>query len=531
MQALRKFLAWTFAFTSFVCLRIAVSGISSLVHRHYDHYHLSSLRTLLLVLVGPVLFTVQAAVFGVAWWTIWRDKLSARGWGIAASLTVILFPLSFAFLIVYYSRSISASELLLQLRHTSVLLAIGVTGLVVFWRRYDPTTPASGHQRLRIPGDGTSDLLNKAVVFLIFAVSFGAYSWWIRWLRVQGDFAYRDIWYRLVVATCVAFAVATFHELGHTLTGLALGMKLRAFLVGPLQWRMRGGKWEFQFNPAGIVSVGGATGVVPRRADLPRWCFVCMATAGPLTTLVTGALALWVALATVGNLSIQAREPLALFGAWSLLLLPLNLLPFRTADSYSDGAQIYQLLSKGPWGDFHRVVAVVGSTLVSPLRPRDFDIRTIQRAAHGITQGRQGLILRLYAYIHFLDLGKLTEAGEVLHEAESIYQESASNIPPELHTDFVFGNAYARRDAVAAREWWMRLEAKKPTRFNSDYWRAYSSLLWIEGNLQEANEAGEKANALAQQLPMVGAYEFDRYCCSLIRKALNEAAPVTVTAL
>jgi len=206
----------------------------------------------------------------------------------------------------------------------------------------------------------------------------------------------------------------------------------------------------------------------------------------------------------------------------------VNLVPLRIQGSYTDGAQIYQLLSDGPWGDFHRVGAVVGSSLVTPLRPRDYDIQAILRAAHRITQGTQGLILRLYAYFYFLDHGRIFEAGEALREAESIYHQSASDISAELHTEFVFGNAYVRRDAAAAREWWTRMEAKKPTRFNADYWRADSALHWIEGNMKEANAAWAKSNALAQQLPKAGAYEFDRYCCSLLGKALDEASRMTL---
>jgi hypothetical protein len=49
-------------------------------------------------------------------------------------------------------------------------------------------------------------------------------------------------------------------------------------------------------------------------------------------------------------------------------------------------------------------------------------------------------------------------------------------------------------------------------------------LLWIEGKVQEANDAWKKCDALAQQLPKAGAYEFDRDCCSLLRKALDEAS-------
>ena len=511
MHTLRKYLSWVFAFTSVVCLQIALSSILHTIHPsilHPVHRHYA----LLLFLLVPTLFTILAAVFGVAWWTVWKGKPSARGWGIAASLTNILFPLS----IMVLTRSV---------RGHFVLLAVGVAGLIAFSRRYEqPSSTARAQENLRIPGDGTIDLVNKTAGVLIFVAGFAAYHWWLGWIRAKGFPVSHSFWDRSLMFVLIVFIIATLHELGHTATGLALGMKLRAFLVGPFQWRILGGKWSFQFNPVAILSGGGATGVVPATADFPRWRTLCMVAAGPLVTVVTGTCALWVAFSAKGDSAAQASVPLSLLGAWSLVLCAVNLVPLRIQGNYTDGAQIYQLLSDGPWGDFHQVAAVVGSSLVTPLRPRDLDIQAILRAAHSINQGTQGLILRLYSYVYFLDTGKISEAGEALREAESIYDRSASDIPAELHTEFVFGSAYVRRDAAAAREWWTRMEAKKPTRFNEDYWRANGALHWIEGDLKEANEAWEKANALAQQLPKAGAYEFDRYCCSLLRKALDEAS-------
>lgn len=507
MHTLRKYLSWVFAFTSLVCLQVALSSILHTIHpsiRHTVPRH----YTLLLFLLVPTLFTILAAVSGVAWWTVWKGRPSARGWGIAASLINILLPLP----IIYLSRTV---------RDIWMVLAIGVAGLVAFSRRYErPDSTARTQQNLRIPGDGTSDLVNKMLQFLIFAVGFAVYSWWLGWLRTKGVPISHNFGHRYLMVVLVVLIITTLHELGHTAAGLALGMKLRAFLVGPFQWRIRDGKWEFQFKPKEILSAGGATGVVPAVADFPRWCDLCMLAAGPFANLLTGIVALWIAFAAKGDSPVQAGGHFALFGAWSLVGCAVNLVPFRTKGNYSDGAQIYQLLSHGPWGDFHRVAAVIGSSLVTPLRPRDYDIQAILRAGHSITQG---LLLRLYAYFYLLDHGQILEAGEALREAESIYHQSASDIPAELHTEFVFGNAYVRREAAAAREWWARMEAKKPTRFNADYWRADSALHWIEGNLKEANEAWEKSNALAQQLPKAGAYEFDRYCGSLLRKALDEA--------
>jgi hypothetical protein len=376
---------------------------------------------------------------------------------------------------------------------------------------------------LRIPGDGTIDLVNKTAGGLIFALGFAAYYWWLAWLRAKGIPESQSFWYRNVITLLVLLIITTLHELGHTVTGLALGMKLRAFLVGPFQWHIRDGKWEFQFKPKEILLTGGATAVVPGTTDFPRSRYLCVVGAGPFATLLTGIFALWIAFAAKGDSLLQRQGQVALFGAWSLVIGTMNLLPFRTKGAYSDGAKIYQLLSHGPWEDYHRVAALVGSSLVTPLRPRDYDIAAILRAAHAISQGAQGLLLRLYAYSYFLDQGRILAAGEALREAGLIYRQSASG-PPELLTDFVFGTAYIWRDASVTRKWWTYMEANRPARFNADYWRANGALHWIEGDLKEANEAWEKANALAQQLPKAGAYEFDRYCCSLLRKALDEAS-------
>jgi hypothetical protein len=65
------------------------------------------------------------------------------------------------------------------------------------------------------------------------------------------------------------------------------------------------------------------------------------------------------------------------------------------------------------------------------------------------------------------------------------------------------------------------MEAKKPKRFNADYWLARSAYLWMEGRWEEARDAWEKGHALAEELPKFGAYEFDRYRYALLRKELD----------
>src|SRR5260370_36183626 len=106
----------------------------------------------------------------------------------------------------------------------------------------------------------------------------------------------------------------------------------------------------------------GGTGGVRRGGGFRRPLELCMLVGGFLINMSTGVLALAFSLSAMAPM--QARGPMALFGALSVVIGSTNLVPFRTADSYSDGAQIYQLFSKGPWGEYHRVIGLAGAGLV-----------------------------------------------------------------------------------------------------------------------------------------------------------------------
>ncbi len=507
MPTLRKFMCWTFAFLSVICLEI---GLTPILPALFHHRPLPPQRSLLVF----TLYCVFSAVFAAAWWTNLRRKAGARSLGIAAS-SINAF---IVFVLVFLGhRPIWGSA--------GVVLTLTIAGLVAFGRSFEhsrPTTNTADTQS--IPGDWTSRRVNKLAGLVMFVAGCGAYFWWTSWLKGQGVPAFHSNWEQIALTLFLPLIITTIHESGHAAAGLACGMKVRSFCFGPLQWRLRATKWEFHFAPKGILLAEGATAIVPASSKPSRWHYLCMTSAGPLINLLTGFAALLIALTVTRNPVVDYRGIVALFGAWSLALAAGNLVPFRTRNGYSDGATILQLLSGGPLADFNIAVSMIGSSLVSPLRPKDYDIGTLRRAANEIAQGRQGLLLRLYAFSHSLDCGRIREAAQALADAESVFDQSASDIPVELLTVFVFGNAFVRRDAVAARKWWERLQAANPTRFTADYWRAESALHWIEGDLKKANETWKKSDALAQKLPNAGAYEFGRHCCALLRRSLDEAA-------
>ncbi len=152
----------------------------------------------------------------------------------------------------------------------------------------------------------------------------------------------------------------------------------------------------------------------------------------------------------------------------------------------------------------------VGSGGATAPRPRDFDIRAMELAAATITKGAPAVHLKLLEFCHYLDSGRLWEATLALNEAEAVAQESGAEVPVEFYGDIVFGKAFVQRDPEGTRQWWERMEAEKPADFDADYWAARCAYLWMEGRPEEAREAWEQGNALAEQLPKGGAHEFKR---------------------
>lgn len=509
-------MSWIFAITAFTCLQITISFFPRSLA-------ISSGVPFWRLYLVPVVFFLMAAVFATAWWTIWRQKASARIWGAAASLINLLAGLWPIVLMMWPGRTFHVFGVRSILGALGLGTFLGIAGLFLFLRRTElPQPAAEGSSVVNIPGDGTNALLNKAASVIGIVAGGAAWYWWRLWIEAN-HVPYAEVPISVGVIFLAGFLAVLVHELGHTLTGVALGMKLRTFRAGPFVFQKLEGNWEFKFHLAGILGDTGGTGVVPTSPKLPLWHDVCVALAGPLANLVLGLAALGIACTAAPESSWQLAGFTALFGAFNIIVFATNLIPLKVGTNYSDGARIYQLLSRGPWADFHRVAGTVGSTLVTSLRPKDWDLEAMVRASHGIRTGAQGLVLRLWIHSHHLDCGQFEAARIALNDAEQVYRASASDIPTELYTVFVFGTALTR-NAEATSEWWSRMQAKNPTRFNVDYWRAKSAWHWMEGSFGEARQCLEKSDELASQLPHAGIYEFDRYCCNLLRDALDESA-------
>jgi hypothetical protein len=133
--------------------------------------------------------------------------------------------------------------------------------------------------------------------------------------------------------------------------------------------------------------------------------------------------------------------------------------------------------------------------MFTPLRPRDFDMEIIQRAARFVTHGRQAMHLRLFLFWHFFDAQQISEALDALREVELVYEKSPSNIIADLHANFIVGCALLQHDAERAHLWWDRMEAQKVVPRNADL-MARCALLWSEGHIEEAQQAWGDGNVM-----------------------------------
>ena len=531
MRRLRVFLRICFGYLTLISLVVSIFMVRTFIWM-YQHprantwfaqsdRQLSSAALIALSYFVRLIPLILAGVYGTAWWTLKHGRRSARSWGIAASVVVILTSagLVTARLTLWHAgrHHFRGTYLLFQI----FFFAVGILGLIVFARSSSESIQSA--QRRRLAGDGTSAFLDLLVSGLALTGVWGGIIFYTRWGHAQQlPFLRSSVSWPVILL--IIFITISLHEAAHASIGLALGMKLRAFVVGPFQWRIRDGRWNYRFIPAGFLSFGGSTGIVSTDPNQSRWVEIAMIAAGPLMNLVAGLLAAFLTISAPGRPWERYWEPLAFFALVNIVTFAINLVPFRPEALYSDGARIFQLLSGGPWAELHRVFSMVLSSTVTSLRPRNYDIQAIHSAAAYFTHGREALMLRLFATSCFLDRNQTAEARATFAQAVSIANESQINISTELLTTFVFNAVFLERDAVAARRYWDLFESKTPTHFGVDYWLARSALHFVESHPLEARDAWNVGAALARELPAAGAYEFDRDRYRLMRDLLGSTS-------
>ena len=468
---------------------------------HPEHAHASS------SFVDLGLRFAATVVCLTAWRKLGTGGKGARGWAIAASALLIF---------IGWANP-----------HGTIWWIGGVCGLIVFSFKRESASAAIAVKPARMAGDGTSRVLDWIGTAVIYAGLIIGGAFWSAWalghgLPQKGPFIESLPW--ILIAGLVATG---FHESGHALAAIALDMKVRRVLVGPFSATFKQGRWEFRFLPGHILSAGGAVGAVPVTMEEYRWRQLLMVAAGPVAS---GGLAAFGFLITL-NLPGTAWEPYwqvcSYVATFSLLGFVVNLIPMQPEGLYSDGAHIYRLLAGGAAAKIDEAFASVSTSLVAPVRPRDWNVELLAAAA-GHCAGQRAVLLRLYAVSAHFDAGRSEQAEKALEQAESSYLAFAGATPKPLqqivHESLTFYTAVIRRNAADARAWWNRTTWPRAGAWTSDALRSYAALLWLEGRTSEAEQVWAKGYAVAEKFPKAGTYDYDRDCFVRLRESMAAVA-------
>ncbi len=501
MRTVRLSFAGVFGLSAAVCLWFSALGFGSAL-RH-------ELPLTLVFALG------SAAVFATAAWQIATSGAFVRRWALAASVLLILLSL---FAIAY----LSPHDFVLPLWAAALL---GYAGLALFGSRKSAAVSAAPKPVSEaLPGDGTCAIASKLAALAAAAGAVEGTAHWSTWAAVHGLPLHDSpmIYIQYLAATLL---VLFLHEGGHAVAGILMRMKVTAFIVGPFRWTLEDGRWLFEFRALDIVSFLGAAGVVPAEMTNFRRRKLVQVAAGPVASLLTGALAVFAILHAPGHAWAGGWRVLAYFATISLVVAFLNFIPFKLGSAYSDGAKLYQLRRDGLWADYHRLIAAIHATKVTELRPRDYDVATAERAAGTIARGADELNMHLCAYAHYLDCGQLSEARTALLKAESLCSRSSLEPADHWYSELVFAHAFLGRDSAAARRWWNRMLSRESlTRKPRTHVRLMSraALLLSEGRVAEAAEMWKKADAWARRLPRAGASDAHRHSIQLLGNAVRE---------
>lgn len=502
MPTLLKIVQITFGIEALVALLAALAFIGP-----FGRLAIQGRGSLWVLVIVALLMLSLSLAAAMSWWSLRRGEASGRYWVLTAS--VLNFPL------------------------LGLGTIVGISGLVIFrrWERVVEITARRAALNASVPGDGTFKY--GAAISQIAQIGWmvAATTLWWQWGRARG-LEPGGGWLLYLLQVEGAIQVNTIlHECGHVLGGWASGMRVRSFAFGPVRCAIRSGKWRVEFLAAGLWG-GGAAGLVATDLRDIRSKRVFTLLAGPIASLITASAATALTLSAPDHRWRDAWQFFALLSTFAWASAIVNMIPLQPENEYSDGAQIYQLVSGGPWADVHIAFSMVASSLVTPLRARQFDTGTLERAAAFLKTGERGMLLNLFLYIHHKDAGRLEEALRALDAAESIYPQVAARLHADLHAEFVCGNAVVRKDPAAAFEWWRRMEARGNSRHELDYWKAQTAVSWIQESLPEAFEAWTKAVILAKKLPLAGAYQRDRGEVAELGALLGHAeADVTLSAL
>lgn len=308
---------------------------------------------------------------------------------------------------------------------------------------------------------------------------------------------------------CLAFLIAYWlgvfvHEFGHAFAGLARGMTLLQFTVGPvmLDWtqgalRLR---WNgFRYSFAGSVRFSGDEPTTRGVSD-----HIWMTLGGPVAELLFG----FALVISAGAVDGWLHTALMAGGSWSLLSCLINLLPFRKGFARSDGARLRTLMRGGADAMAYLAAGRWTDSLLSPEAPGNWPDDVVQSLESALARPHPlnldqldlALIAGTSLYFYYADRQEWVEANHVIakasdlpRSAEKRARNSRFDLVDVLHAIHL---ALRGRNSLAARSDLQRVHPRSAITGNSYYIGARAAIALAEWDPVTAIELATKAKML-----------------------------------
>jgi Zn-dependent protease len=285
------------------------------------------------------------------------------------------------------------------------------------------------------------------------------------------------------------YIVVIVHEAGHALATLAVGYRVAAVKIWPVEcfrspsgWGLR---WAVRGGPLGSVSVvpSNARGLTARMAVLVA--------AGPIASF---ALAVFAYSATQRGVASEWLHP-----SWvaqiSLFVAIMSLVPSLG----NDGFRLLALW-RGTDALLLQSVLDLGAVSTAGQRPRDWSPELIATASANPDSTLLSLAGQGFLYNYLLESGRLDEAEAALLGVQARTPASDEHI---WDLECVWFYARFRRDREQAAEWMKKCPG--PTAQNGiSHYKALGSLALLEGRLDDADRHARKARAACEPMTDAG---------------------------
>lgn len=464
-----------------------------------------------------------SALYITTWWTLSKGKPSARLWALTASIATVLQGIPILVMSIrdwnLINGKLSEGFILLN----ALPFLIGIPGIIAFAPRNAAESLAEP-EPVRVQGDGTSRGMDRFALVLQVAVILVSGELWFRWSRLHFHRRAGGSGGLLLLAAELV-VIVVLHELGHIVAGLFCGMKLTGLILGPLHFQQSNGKWIFRFDSK-LGGVAGGVRMIPATPRRNRTGKIIQIAAGPIASLLSGFLFLYWAASIPEGQSALLWSFCSWTGILSLSVFLLNLIPLRSQAFNSDGAKIYQALTRSVLDDYFWILSFSHSVAVTPNRPGDYDLEALRRVIDSEVGRPQRVVFRLMESECLLERGLVDQSAEAVAKAQAAYEELAETLTAGTICAFVFGHAILRNDAATARARSERLEGSYGLDAE-DHWFCAAALACAEGREGEAKELLDKLEQFQLNRRPCGSREFNLLLVKAMRAKLSthEAAP------